>query len=316
MPVLVIPLFEFLSCGCVILALAGGFGRLVGCGRSCRGRGWLPGALALAVALLAPGWATAQLAGHDVEASPDLAPILDATGFGGTVLVYDLQADRLQALHPERVDERRIPASTFKILNSMVALETGVVADEHTVIPWDGVVRFRAELNRDLDLATAFRLSAVPHFQRLARSIGPERMQRFVDSLGYGNRDIGGGIDRFWLEGDLRISPREQIELLVRLYRDELPVSPRSMAVVRTIMEMERHEGMVLRGKTGWAALPGGHQVGWWVGWVERGADVFFFASMIEADDPGAGFGAARTEVARRVLRRLGILDPVGGSGS
>ena len=266
--------------------------------------------LALSLLALAPVGAAGQP--RRVEPLPALAPLLDSTGFHGTVLIYDLRRDRLQATHTEFVDARRIPASTFKIVNAMIALETGIVADDHAVVRWDSVVRPRAELNRDLDLATAFRLSAVPHFQSLARAIGPGRMQHFIDTLQYGNRDISGGIDQFWLTGGLRVSPREQIQLLVRLYRNELPVSARTMATVKHIMEGESAAGITVRGKTGWAILPSGHEVGWWVGWVERGTDVYFFASMIEGDHPGASFAAARTSICRGVLRQLGILPPAG----
>jgi beta-lactamase class D len=244
------------------------------------------------------------------ESLIELTPLLDTTGFRGTVLLYDLHADHFSAIHPEGADTRRIPASTFKIVNALVALETGLVQDARTVIPWDSVVRPRRELNRNLDLASAFRISAVPHFQQLARSAGIDGMQRFIDTLDYGNRDLSGGDDMFWLTGGLRVSPREQIDMLVRLYREELPFSQRSMAVVKEIMEVERTATSVVRAKTGWAVMPDSSEVGWWVGWVERGDDVIFFASVIEGDRPGAGFGPARTEVPRAVLRHLGFLDP------
>ncbi|MEO6444854.1 MAG: penicillin-binding transpeptidase domain-containing protein [Gemmatimonadaceae bacterium] len=137
-------------------------------------------------------------------------------------------------------------------------------------------------------------------------------MAHYLDTLRYGNGDITGGIDQFWLTGGLRISPREQIEFLVRLYRDQLPLQPRTMATVRRIMTQEQRDGLTLRAKTGWSVLPDGCNVGWWVGWVERGADVFFFASMIEGTHPGATFGPARADVGRSVLRRLGVLAPAG----
>ena len=239
-----------------------------------------------------------------------LASTIDTTGFRGTVLLFDLGSGRLRAVHPEFTDARRVPASTFKIVNALVALEEGLVQDAHTIIPWDSLVRSRRELNRDLNLTSAFRLSAVPHFQHLARKEGLGRLQHYVDLIGYGNRNLSGGVDQFWLTGGLRISPREQIDLLVRLYRDDLPVSRHSMQVVKDIMEVERTASAVIRAKTGWAVMPDGHEVGWWVGWVERGPNTIFFASMIEADRPGARFGPARTEVPRAVLRRLGVLDP------
>jgi beta-lactamase class D len=238
--------------------------------------------------------------------------VLDGTGFVGTVLVYDLRRDRYQAVHAERATRRLIPASTFKIVNALTALDAKVVAGPNTVIPWDRVVRERQELNRDLDLRTAFRLSAVPHFQRLAREIGAARMQRAVRAVGYGNGDIGGGIDHFWLDGALRISPLEQVGVLVRLYRDELPYSRGAMATVREIMEIERTPRYTIRAKTGWATGQPG-EVGWWVGWVERGPDAYFFATGLESPTSDSTFAPSRQRVTRAALTSLGLIDAAAG---
>ncbi len=233
---------------------------------------------------------------------------LDATGFVGTVLVYNLNDNSYQAAHAERIERPLIPASTFKILNSLIALETGVVADEGTVIPWDGIVSVRRELNRDLDLQTAFRLSSVAHYQELARRIGSERMQQFIDAVDYGNRDISGGTDQFWLTGGLRISPREQIDFLRRLYRGDLPFSVVTIDTVKEMMAAERTSDYAIRAKTGWAVLPEDSNVGWWVGWVERGDQVDFFATVLEASAPDETFGPTREDITRTVLVELGVL--------
>jgi beta-lactamase class D len=245
------------------------------------------------------------------EERTDLEAILDATGFAGTALLYDLHRDRLYAVHGERADERRLPASTFKIANTLAALDAGLVEDENTVLPWDGEVHpAQPAWNRDLSLRYAFRASAVPHFQGLARRLGPERMQAALDRLGYGNRDISGGIDRFWLDGGLRISPREQLDFLVRLYRNQLPVSVRAQETVKRVMLDRETEAVRIRAKTGWAMrVP--VQVGWWVGWVERGDDVYFFVTSLVAERPDpARFLPARIEVTERMLDRLGWLPP------
>lgn len=260
--------------------------------------------LVMACSLAAPAAGQAP----EILELTSLQAVFDSTGYHGTVVIYDLRNDRLSAVHATGAPRRLIPASTFKILNSLIALETGVVQDAATVIPWDSVPRERAELNRDLDLRSAFRLSAVPHFQELARRIGSERMSEWVGEVGYGNADVEGGIDTFWLTGDLAISPLEQIDLLVRLYRDELPFSERTMAIVREIMTVEETPQHTIRGKTGWGILPDGH-VGWWVGWVERGPDVFFFATAIETEEPDDSFAGARAALTRRALRALGALD-------
>ncbi len=254
-------------------------------------------------------------AGMPALSQPSVSPIpeseavratIDATGFTGTVLIYDQSEDRYVAGHSDRVHRQLMPASTFKILNALIALETGVVEDSGSMIEWDGVARDRSELNSDLDLTTAFRISALPHFQELARRIGAERMKHYVDAVGYGNRDISGGIDRFWLGGGLRISPDEQVEFVRRLYNDDLPFSLTSMAIVKGMMVIESTPIYTIRAKTGWGLPPDGGNVGWWVGWVERGEDVYFFATVLESQEAGSRFGPARINVTRSVLDSLG----------
>jgi beta-lactamase class D len=134
-------------------------------------------------------------------------------------------------------------------------------------------------------------------------------MQHFIDAVGYGNRDLTGGIDEFWLTGGLQISPREQVDLLARLYRGDLPFSPATMATVREMMLNESTDRYLLRAKTGWAILPDAVNVGWWVGWVEREAGALFFATVLEATAPDDTFGPARQGVTRRALEDLGVLE-------
>ncbi len=135
-------------------------------------------------------------------------------------------------------------------------------------------------------------------------------MQRFIEAVGYGNQDISGGIDQFWLTGGLRISPREQVDFLARLYRGNLPFSAKAMATVKRMMVDERTTTFTLRAKTGWAMLPESKNVGWWVGWVEGQNDTYFFATTLEATAPDpAKFGAARQKITRQVLKQLGAFQ-------
>jgi len=266
---------------------------------------------ALAVALAGPA-ASAGAQGTVIPPITELTqlrPMVDSSGYRATVVVYDLQRNKYQAVHGERAARRLVPASTFKIVNALTAVDLGVVAGPAAVIPWDSVERDRPEWNRDLDLREAFRVSAVPHFQHLARQIGPARMQRALDRAGYGNRNIGSVIDRFWLDGPLRISPLEQVQMLTRLYRGELPFSPRAITTVRDIMVVEQTPAYTVRAKTGWTNVTP-DEVGWWVGWVERGPDVYVFATSLESPNPTDAFGPARERITRRVLAALGAVDP------
>lgn len=240
-----------------------------------------------------------------LEHRPEFAEPFARYGVGGAILIYDQRADRWLCSDSTQVDRAFIPASTFKIFNSLVALETGVIADENDTIRWDGVDRGWPEWNRDHTLQSAIRVSAVWFYQELARRIGPGRMQHHVDLAGYGNGDIGGGIDRFWLEGELRITARQQIELLRRLHDGVLPFSPQIQEVVRDILTVEQTENYTLRAKTGWGQrfAP---QVGWYVGYIEQEDGVLYFATRVDiAKDDDA---RAREAVTRGVLAELGYL--------
>lgn len=235
------------------------------------------------------------------EERPDFAKYFEDAGVKGAFLLYDLKSDEYLAYNTERLQRGYIPASTYKIFNSLVALETGVIPDENEILKWDGVKRWVDSWNQDHNMRTAMKYSAVWFYQELARRIGLERMQHYVDLAGYGNKNIGGGIDTFWLTGDLRITPREQIALLVRLHQNKLPFSQRAMDVVKDILIFEQGEDYVLRAKTGWSG-----KVGWFVGYVERKDGVYFFANSIDIEQPGDDRG--RIAISKAILQNLGLI--------
>lgn len=223
----------------------------------------------------------------------------------GSILIYDLNQNRTYQHNPVRNAQSFLPASTFKILNSLIALDTGILTNELAILTWDGVERSIPTWNRDLNLQTAFKISAVWFYQVLARRTGHERMQQWITKVGYGNQAIGKAddIDTFWLTGDLRISPQAQIQFLQRLYRNELPFSDRAIATVKDIMIVEQTPTYTLRAKTGWALAS---KTGWYVGYLEQNDNVYFFATNLETrseeDLP------ARIEVTRRSLKTLNLL--------
>lgn len=256
--------------------------------------------------LSTPGHAAMRWQEH-----PEWAAEFTSRGVTGSVLVYDEQADNWRVFDRARAETRFIPASTFKVFNALVALDTAAVKDEYEVIRWDGVKRSFEHWNRDHSLASAMKFSVVWFYQEMARRAGQARMQAWIDRVGYGNGDLGGGVDRFWLSGDLRISAREQIDFLRRLARNELPFTPRAQEAVRRITILESAPDFVLHGKTGWA--PRGDtarkdDLGWFVGWVERAGRRWFFA--LNMDIRTAADASLREPIARAVLTRSGALPP------
>jgi beta-lactamase class D len=229
----------------------------------------------------------------------------------GAFVLSRIPRDTIFRYNPAQCATRFSPASTFKIPNSLIGLETGVIHDIHTEIPWDSIVRPIAAWNRDHDLASAIRYSVVPYYQELARRVGKQQMQRWVDTLGYGNRDISGGIDLFWLGSTMMISADEQIEFLRNFHAGTLPVSQRSLAIVKEILIQESSPEYTLRAKTGFATQVDGFAVGWYVGYLETKKGCSLFAMNIispDAERDGERIFQARVPIARAILHELGLL--------
>lgn len=225
----------------------------------------------------------------------------------GAIVLLDRNARKVYRFNPLRCQTRFSPASTFKIFNSLVGLETGVIPDGGLTLPWDGVTRDFPGWNQDHDLASAFKYSVVWYYQEVARRVGTERMQMYLDREAYGNASQAGGIDQFWLGQGLQISPDEQVAFLSRLYHNQLGFSQRSMDVAKGIMLWETGDGYVIRAKTGWLQRPE-LQLGWLVGWVEKGDNVYFFATNVASRRADFDMVTVRPAITRAMLRDLGIL--------
>jgi beta-lactamase class D len=225
----------------------------------------------------------------------------------GSIAIYDKNNDRFYEHNRDRNTTAFFPASTFKILNALISLETGVIRDDVAVLTWDGIQREIPAWNRDTNLRQAFKDSTVWFYQVLARKNGHERMQKFVEQVNYGNRQIGAldQIDHFWLDGPLQITPKQEIEFLQRLERNDLPFSQRAIELVKDIMIIERTPEYTLRGKTGWVTSTN-PKVGWFVGYLEQNSNVYFFATNITMSSPKDA--PKRLGLTRRSFKALGLL--------
>ena len=242
----------------------------------------------LAAASLLPSRSFADVMYQRSEIREDLAKRFADAGTVGTFVGYKTDEYLVIASDKDRSGQGMLPASTFKIPNSLIALETGVVGDpDKDVFKWDGVTRPVEGWNHDHTLRSAIAASAVPVYQEIARRIGAERMQKYVDLFEYGNRDIGGGIDQFWLTGNLRIDPVQQVDFVDRLRRGALPVSKRSQELVRDILPVTTAGDSVIRAKSGLLGAEAGRpSLGWMVGWAEKGSEQTVFALNLDVREP------------------------------
>ena len=297
---------------------------------------WLtPGALPLAAALAAalavgcgvpaqpaqapPDSARADVARADV-ARPDWSDAFAARGAVGTFVLYDPARALWQRHAPERAATRTLPASTFKVYNALVALETGAVGDPDSLFAWDGTERFLDSWNEDQSLRQGLERSTVWLYQRVAEAVGPERYRRAFAAEPYGNGAprlrggrLGADVRTFWLDGALQVSPDEQVAFLDRLRRGDPGFSDDVEATVRGMMPvLVDTAGVRVLGKTGWGERDGAPDVGWLVGWVERpdaqGGDAVF-ALRAEPDGPDSPFTFGdRLAIVREILAREGVL--------
>lgn len=210
-------------------------------------------------------------------------------------------------------DSAYLPASTFKIVNSLIGLETRQVKDSAAVITWDSVSRGRPECDRNMSMNDAFRISCPPWYQQLARRIGKDTMQHWLDTLGYGQRynkfAIADNLDTFWLDNSAKVTADEQLGLVKRLYFDQLPFTKRSQRIVREMMLWEDNSNYQLSYKTGWGTTEKGNALAWVIGWVEENKHPYFFVLQIESPDKNADMAAIRMKMLKDMLKKLGFFE-------
>ena len=234
----------------------------------------------------------------------------------GSFVLYDLRNDRYVRHNEARCRRRFTPASTFKVPNSLIGLETGVVRDADFRMSWDrqrypdeGRPKIEPFIHwwQDHTLRSAMKYSVLWYYIEIARQVGAQRMQRYVTQFRYGNADTSGGIEQFWRNSSLQISAEEQVDFLRRFYTEKLSVSRRSTSIVKDIMLLQQTADYKLSGKTGAAPKENGGTLAWFVGYLERDGNVYFFALNMD----GANYEAIRDQrinLTKRVLTELGYL--------
>jgi beta-lactamase class D len=240
----------------------------------------------------------------DTASDPQLENLFSEAGVNGTFVLYDVSAGRMTVHNLPRAEQRMIPASTFKIANSLIGLATGAVASVEEVLPYGGKAQPYESWEQNMGLRDAIKISNVPVYQELARRIGLERMRENLESIPYGNHETGNEADTFWLKGPLQISAVEQAKFLARLATGELPFAAEVQQSVREIVLLEQGHDWKLYGKTGWTTTPD-PDIGWWVGWVVTHDDVYSFALNIDMQDK-SDIGK-RIELGKACLKALGI---------
>lgn len=259
-----------------------------------------------------------------VAGADEPAALARIAALPATLVVVDVDSGEVVArVHPQRAARRAAPCSTFKIPNALIALATGAVRPDDDVIrrdpelvpaPDDWPESWRRDEHR---LASAIRDSVLWYFQEVARRVGEEDYRRWLARLDYGNGQVHGGVDTFWLAAPLAVSAEEQAAFLRKLLRGDLPFEAEHVALVADALEVERGDGWVWYGKTGTCRLDEDGDAsldgeagfrGWLVGWVEgpRGRHAYAFHVDMGSFDE---LWRRRPVLVRGALAELGLLD-------
>ena len=232
----------------------------------------------------------------------------------GSIAIYDNSRHEWILSDTVGIFKETLPASTFKIINLLIALETNTISDENEVMKWHGntdTVKYgyRPEIYHDMTVKEAFKVSAVWAFIDLAKKIGKENYKKYLTLCSYGNLDLSQTDDDFWNFGAFAVSPLNQVEFLKKMYEGKLPFSKRNIDIVKNVMQTEQEADCTIYAKTGWTR-EGGINTGWWVGYIENKNGTYFFASRLLQDrkQNSANFGNCRKEITRKVFRDLKIL--------
>lgn len=228
-----------------------------------------------------------------------------ARNLNGTIVIVSRNTGKEYTHNSARSRERFIPASTFKIPNTLIALQEHAVKGTDEIIRWDGTKSQIADWNKDQNIQSAFAASCVWFYQELARRVGDEAYRKWLHTMAYGNQKTGSRPDSFWLDGDLRISAREQIDVIRSIYERKYPFDDVHYDALKKIMYVKSIDNCAVYAKTGWGSSVK-PQIGWYVGYIETGADVYFFASNIDVSS--ASDLPNRIEAVMESFRRLGIM--------
>jgi beta-lactamase class D len=270
----------------------------------------------LIAAFLGIGFLLAGCRSNNVTVENSFKKYFDDNKVDGCFGLWDNAQNQFSIYNLKRFrDTAYLPASTFKIFNSLAALSTGKIFSDTVIVPWDGIYRrgpggdTMKAWNKNMNMREAFAVSNVGFYQEMARRIGKDTMQMLLDSIKYGNHKIGGPVDSFWLNNSLKITADEELGFVKKLFFKQLPFQNREQEIVKDLMIREKTDKYILAYKTGWGKTEKGTQLGWIVGWIEENRHVYFFSMNVETPDKDVDMITVRLNILKGILKQMGFFE-------
>jgi beta-lactamase class D len=251
---------------------------------------------------------------NDMIIRGDFKSYFDSCGVEGSIAIYGIESQKWIVSDTVGLEIEMLPASTFKIINLLIALETNTIKDENEIVKWVGSTDtvkygYRPEIYHDMPVKEAFKLSAGWVFVELAKKMGKDTYKKYLTESKYGNNNFSQTEADFWNFGDFAISPKNQVEFLKSLYEEKLPFSKRNTDILKNIMITEQKEDYTIRAKTGWTR-ENNINTGWWIGYIETKRGTYIFATRLLQDRKmnRSDFGSCRKDITKKVFKDLNII--------
>lgn len=226
-------------------------------------------------------------------------------GYDGSFVLYNTKSNEYEIYNKNLSTTRISPDSTYKIYSALVGLETNVISPNDSYKVWDGTEHPYEAWNKNQNLSTAMSNSVNWYFQELDKNVGINTIQSYVQQISYGNQDLSGGIEQYWLESSLQISPIEQVQLLRGFITNQFGFNPVNIDTVKSAMKLEEKSDSILYGKTGTGTVNGKDRSGWFIGFVETTDNTYIFATNIQRKANSNGSTAA--DITLAILNDFGI---------
>lgn len=237
-------------------------------------------------------------------------------GLTGAAVIYDRAENRYAVYNGELAGTRRSPCSTFKIISSLIGLEQGIILPDDSVRTWSGEMFWNEDWNRDIGFEDAFRTSCVWYFREVIDEIGRETMQKELEKLAYGNCDISDwkgeqntnnsnrALTGFWIESSLKISPKEQTEVMERIFGENSTYSEETIEILKEVMRLPEEYGtdIPVYGKTGMGKTDDITVDAWFTGFAETSEEPVYFCVYLGQSEERDATSAAARDIAVQII--------------
>lgn len=225
--------------------------------------------------------------------------------YEGSFVLYDLKKATWSIYDMEHATLRVAPNSTYKIYNALFGLEEGVITPDNSLIPWNGETYPVETWNADQTLQSAMCSSVNWYFQAVDEHLGASSVYNYIQQIGYGNEKMNGNLATYWMESSLKISPVEQVELLIKLHNNSFGFSPENINAIENAICLFSSDTGIFYGKTGTGCVDGQDVNGWFIGYIETENNTYYFATNIGADKDATGNNA--TKITMSILSDMNI---------